>query len=151
MARGNAKRGRVPKKPKRNGRRQAEEAEIEGLEERIRQECSQRAKSSRKEPKASSQGVALTARPFRELPISQRTLQGLEAHQFVKMTEIQAKAIPLALFGKDLMGEARTGSGKTLAFLVPLLEKLFRSRWSHLDGLGAAIAPQLAVDKDDVQ
>ena len=41
---------------------------------------------------------------------------------FTHMTEIQAKAIPPALQGKDLMGAACTGSGKTLAFLIPAIE-----------------------------
>lgn len=121
------------RKPGNNGRllrREAEEAEIQGLEDRIRSECSQRRKRSLKE--VSGKGVALTASAFKELPISQRTLQGLEASQFVKMTEIQAGAIPVALRGRDVMGEARTGSGKTLAFLVPVVEKLFRCGARHL-------------------
>lgn len=37
------------------------------------------------------------------------------------------------------MGAAKTGSGKTLAFLVPVLENLYRARWTELDGLGALI------------
>eukprot|EP01091_Cochliopodium_minus_P009458 TRINITY_DN2331_c0_g1_i1.p1 TRINITY_DN2331_c0_g1~~TRINITY_DN2331_c0_g1_i1.p1 ORF type:complete len:807 (-),score=330.05 TRINITY_DN2331_c0_g1_i1:22-2442(-) len=64
------------------------------------------------------------------------------------MTDIQRASIPHSLAGRDLLGAARTGSGKTLAFLVPLLEKLFRSKWNVDDGLGAiVIAPtrELAV------
>jgi ATP-dependent RNA helicase DDX10/DBP4 len=36
------------------------------------------------------------------------------------MTDIQRKAIPIALQKRDILGAARTGSGKTLAFLVPV-------------------------------
>lgn len=36
------------------------------------------------------------------------------------MTEIQRKAIPFALRGRDVLGAAKTGSGKTLAFLIPV-------------------------------
>lgn len=36
------------------------------------------------------------------------------------MTEIQRKAIPLALNKMDILGAAKTGSGKTLAFIVPV-------------------------------
>lgn len=36
-------------------------------------------------------------------------------------------------------GAAKTGSGKTLAFLIPLVEKLYRLRWSNMDGLGALV------------
>lgn len=55
------------------------------------------------------------------------------------MTDIQARAIPVALKGDDVLGAAKTGSGKTLAFLVPMLEKLYRARWTEYDGLGALI------------
>jgi ATP-dependent RNA helicase DeaD len=40
------------------------------------------------------------------------------------MTPIQAKAIPLILQGKDIIGQAQTGTGKTLAFGLPLLDSI---------------------------
>jgi ATP-dependent RNA helicase DDX10/DBP4 len=55
------------------------------------------------------------------------------------MTDIQQRAVPLALKGKDVLGAARTGSGKTLAFLIPVLEVLLRKRWGPQDGLGALV------------
>jgi superfamily II DNA/RNA helicase len=42
------------------------------------------------------------------------------------MTPIQAKAIPLVLDGRDVMGAAQTGTGKTAAFSLPLLQKMLR-------------------------
>src|ERR1019366_2178065 len=39
-------------------------------------------------------------------------------------TPIQALVLPVALSGRDLIGQARTGSGKTAAFAVPILEQL---------------------------
>jgi len=54
-------------------------------------------------------------------------------------TDIQAATIPHALADRDILGAAKTGSGKTLAFVVPLVERLFRERWSSEDGLGAII------------
>ena len=83
--------------------------------------------------------ASLTDRTFEEFPISKRTIQGLKQHKFSKMTPIQLACIPLALAGKDIMGEARTGSGKTVAFLVPLLERLVHSKWTKYDGLGALV------------
>jgi hypothetical protein len=47
--------------------------------------------------------------------------------------------IPHALAGRDILGAAKTRLGKTLAFLVPLVEKLYRSKWSPSDGLSAVI------------
>jgi len=55
------------------------------------------------------------------------------------MTEIQRAAIPHALCGRDVLGEAKTGSGKTLAFVIPVLELLYRRRWGRTDGLGALL------------
>ena len=76
---------------------------------------------------------------FADLPLSKRTRDGLQTAGYVTPTEIQKEAIPLALKGNDILGAAKTGSGKTLAFLVPVLEGLWRERWSSLDGMGALI------------
>ncbi|OJD27945.1 ATP-dependent RNA helicase DBP4 [Blastomyces percursus] len=76
---------------------------------------------------------------FSDLPLSGPTLDGLSASHFKCLTDIQTKAIPHALKGRDILGAAKTGSGKTLAFLVPLLELLYRKQWTEYDGLGALV------------
>ena len=76
---------------------------------------------------------------FTDLPLSRTTASGLESSHFKNLTDIQREAIPLALKGSDILGAAKTGSGKTLAFLIPVLEKLYRKKWTELDGLGALI------------
>ena len=76
---------------------------------------------------------------FRQLPISERTLRGLGDCHYTELTPIQRAAIPHALCGRDILGAARTGSGKTLAFIVPLIELLFREKWTRADGLGAVV------------
>jgi len=76
---------------------------------------------------------------FADLPLSEATQDGLAATHFKTLTTIQARAIPTALKGADILGAAQTGSGKTLAFLVPALENLYRKRWTVYDGLGALI------------
>ncbi|KAI9821778.1 MAG: ATP-dependent RNA helicase dbp4 [Pycnora praestabilis] len=81
----------------------------------------------------------LEIKNFSDLPLSKPTSRGLEASHFKALTDIQARALPLALKGADCLGAAKTGSGKTLAFLVPVLENLYRKRWTELDGLGALI------------
>ena len=48
--------------------------------------------------------------------------RALDDMGFEKLTEIQQKAIPLALEGKDVIGKSQTGSGKTIAFGVPAVE-----------------------------
>lgn len=76
---------------------------------------------------------------FTDLPLSNLTASGLEASHFKSLTDVQQKAVPLALKGSDILGAAKTGSGKTLAFLIPVLENLYRRKWAELDGLGALI------------
>lgn len=80
-----------------------------------------------------------TIKSFTDLPLSAATAAGLRSSHFETLTDIQARAIPLALKGRDILGAAKTGSGKTLAFLVPVLECLFRQQWTEYDGLGALI------------
>jgi ATP-dependent RNA helicase RhlE len=53
------------------------------------------------------------------------SLQRAVADQgYTVMTPIQAKAIPIVLAGRDVMGAAQTGTGKTAAFSLPLLHKM---------------------------
>jgi superfamily II DNA/RNA helicase len=60
--------------------------------------------------------------PFRDLDISEEICSGLEAAGIFTTFPIQTLALPLALRGQDIIGQARTGTGKTLAFGIPLLE-----------------------------
>lgn len=76
---------------------------------------------------------------FSDLPLSQRTLKGLQDVGYLIPTDIQAAGIPLSLKGCDILGAAKTGSGKTLAFLIPVIEALWKQRWTSVDGLGALI------------
>ncbi|MAE49210.1 hypothetical protein CMI48_00110 [Candidatus Pacearchaeota archaeon] len=61
---------------------------------------------------------------FTKLGLSKEVTSVLARLGFSEPTEIQEKAIPLALEGKDIIGGSATGSGKTLAFASPILEKL---------------------------
>ncbi|MDD5699958.1 MAG: DEAD/DEAH box helicase [Candidatus Nanoarchaeia archaeon] len=61
---------------------------------------------------------------FARLGLSSEILSVLELKGFHQPTEIQEKAIPLALAGKDIIGSSATGSGKTLAFASPIIENL---------------------------
>jgi ATP-dependent RNA helicase RhlE len=63
---------------------------------------------------------------FTELGLSARLVNVLEKLGLTEPTEVQAKAIPPALTGRNIMASAETGSGKTAAFLLPIIERLQR-------------------------
>lgn len=65
---------------------------------------------------------------FTEFGLSKETLDSLNELSYTMATEVQAKCLPLALEGKDLIGSAKTGSGKSLAFIIPAVEMLRKSK-----------------------
>ena len=62
--------------------------------------------------------------PFSELGLSGPLLEAVEKMGFEQPSPIQAKTIPLALTGKDIIGLSQTGSGKTAAFALPTLQQI---------------------------
>ncbi len=65
-----------------------------------------------------------TSLAFHDLKLAPPLLQGIEAAGFSHCTQIQAQTLPLALEGKDILGQAQTGTGKTAAFLLAVLHRL---------------------------
>jgi superfamily II DNA/RNA helicase len=63
---------------------------------------------------------------FDTLPLDAKLLRAVADQGYATMTPIQAKAIPIVLAGRDVMGAAQTGTGKTAAFSIPLLQKMLR-------------------------
>jgi ATP-dependent RNA helicase DeaD len=63
---------------------------------------------------------------FKQLGINENILKALKELNFKEPTEIQEKVIPIALLGKDIIGESATGSGKTLAFGTSIIQNLNR-------------------------
>ncbi|WP_261818043.1 DEAD/DEAH box helicase [Vibrio gallicus] len=79
---------------------------------------------------------------FRELGLDNRLMKNLDHYSFKKATEIQQKAIPVIMAGKDLLASSKTGSGKTLAFVLPMLHKALKSKaFSAKDPRGLILAP----------
>lgn len=66
--------------------------------------------------------------------VCENTLKAIQDMGFTNMTEIQAKAIPPLLEGRDVVASAKTGSGKTLAFLVPAVELIFKLKFMPRNG-----------------
>lgn len=61
---------------------------------------------------------------FSELGLNQPIVQTLNQIGYTSPTEIQQKAIPLILKGKDVMACAQTGTGKTASFVLPIIQQL---------------------------
>lgn len=61
---------------------------------------------------------------FNELKLNPAILKACRKIGYDTPTEIQQKAIPAVLQGKDLLGLAQTGTGKTAAFALPILQRL---------------------------
>ena len=61
---------------------------------------------------------------FNELDLSPEILRGVKEMGFEEASPIQSKAIPVAMTGADVIGQAQTGTGKTAAFGIPILEKV---------------------------
>lgn len=70
---------------------------------------------------------------FNELNLPESLNHTLAAMNYSEPTPIQAKAIPPAIQGRDILGSAQTGTGKTAAFGIPIAVKLLtQSRGSAL-------------------
>lgn len=61
---------------------------------------------------------------FSQLDLSDVMLRSLKRLGYTSPTPVQARVIPVALDGRDIIGQARTGTGKTAAFAIPILELL---------------------------
>jgi ATP-dependent RNA helicase RhlE len=68
---------------------------------------------------------------FKELGIIEPILRALQSEGYKHPTQIQEKAIPTLLRGKDLLACAQTGTGKTAAFAIPILQQLYINQSKH--------------------
>lgn len=63
---------------------------------------------------------------FSDFGFDARILKSIHHLGFETATEIQSRAIPEAMAGKDLLASSQTGSGKTLAYLLPALHRVYK-------------------------
>ena len=85
---------------------------------------------------------------FNEFNLSADLLAEIEKAGFVEASPIQEQTIPLALEGKDVIGQAQTGTGKTAAFGLPTLEKI-RTEEATIQALVIAPTRELAVQSQE--
>ncbi len=81
---------------------------------------------------------------FYDFGIHHQLIRALNDMGFEEATPIQKETIPVALKGKDIIGQAQTGTGKTAAFGIPLIERLNIEN-EHIQGIVLAPTRELAV------
>lgn len=65
---------------------------------------------------------------FSKIITNDKIVQALTEQGITVPTEIQDKAIPIGIEGRDIIAKSQTGTGKTLAFSLPILEKITEDR-----------------------
>lgn len=86
---------------------------------------------------------------FSSLGIDQDILDALHSKGITDPFPIQQEAIPVALSGSDVIGQAKTGTGKTLGFGLPLIQKLGKSPERFVQGLVVVPTRELALQVAD--
>ena len=61
---------------------------------------------------------------FEEMCLDTRIMRAIAEMGFEQPRPIQAQSIPIAVEGKDMIGQARTGTGKTASFGIPMLQRI---------------------------
>lgn len=72
---------------------------------------------------------------FFDMGLSNFIIKATADMGFEEATPIQEKTIPVAMAGRDIIGQAQTGTGKTAAFAIPMIENLER----HAEGIGGLV------------
>ncbi|XP_011035176.1 PREDICTED: DEAD-box ATP-dependent RNA helicase 51-like [Populus euphratica] len=121
------------KKKNNKNKKSKKESEEEEKEKEEEEEEKQTVK------KVKSGGGIMSTESFDSLGLSEATRKAIQEMGFANLTQIQARAIPPLLVGKDVLGAARTGSGKTLAFLIPAVELLHNVHFAPRNGTGVVV------------
>jgi ATP-dependent RNA helicase RhlB len=83
----------------------------------------------------------LTDNLLSEYPMPDEVRWGIAEAGFVFATPIQAKALPIALAGRDVAGQAQTGTGKTAAFLITIFSRLLKKPQAPRGPRALVVAP----------
>lgn len=78
---------------------------------------------------------------FADFPLNSQLYKNIERAGFKNPRPIQDQAIPSVMQGKDVFGMANTGTGKTAAFLLPLIEKISKTKGQNKRELVLIMAP----------
>lgn len=85
---------------------------------------------------------------FEDLHLDRKILAALKDMGFEEPSPIQKGAIPLALEGEDLIGQAQTGTGKTAAFGIPIIQNI-NEKDRHIQALVMSPTRELCIQVAD--
>lgn len=91
----------------------------------------------------------MTTSSMNDLNLVPELIDAVADMGYTEPTPIQAKAIPVALAGRDLIGCAATGTGKTAAFVLPLLQRLHAGEAGRCRALILSPTRELALQIDE--
>lgn len=85
---------------------------------------------------------------FQDFNFDQSLMDGLLSMGYKLPTPIQQQAIPVIQSGKDLIACAQTGTGKTAAFVLPVINKIIRTKTKGINTLIIAPTRELVLQID---
>ncbi|MES2565321.1 MAG: DEAD/DEAH box helicase [Bacteroidota bacterium] len=85
---------------------------------------------------------------FNDFNFDQSLIDGLESMGYKLPTPIQQHAMPVIQAGKDLIACAQTGTGKTAAFVLPILDKIIKTKKGGINTLIIAPTRELVLQID---
>lgn len=86
---------------------------------------------------------------FHDFQFEPELIDGLDAMGFDKPTPIQQQAIPIILQNKDIIACAQTGTGKTAAYLLPVINKITKTKSDVINTLVIVPTRELAIQIDE--
>jgi ATP-dependent RNA helicase RhlE len=78
---------------------------------------------------------------FSDFPFNSQLHKNITKMEYLYPRPIQDQAIPTILEGRDVFGMANTGTGKTAAFLLPLIEKISKTKGKNKKETVLIMAP----------
>lgn len=95
------------------------------------------------------QGDGAAKPSFDDIDLSPTMRESLRKAGYEHPSPVQSGVIPVALSGKDVLGQARTGTGKTASFAIPILERFEESKSKSPFAIVLAPTRELAVQVRD--
>ena len=95
----------------------------ESIDESVEEASSSKPTPSPADGKPPAEGL-FSEQAFTAFELSKEVLEGVSSRGYELATPVQARCIPMALEGRDLIVRSKTGTGKTAAFGLPIVEKI---------------------------